>query len=119
MAKPITDTGWQKPQIVEGVGGVITPPSAVEAKPCWLCKSWEKDTRKLDEYVRAHGMKMQEDGCYVLEEYRRGIPTRQQFRLDPKKTGWCRRDMDLAMDEFTCPRWEARVTKEDLRGIIR
>jgi len=118
MAKPIEDTGWQAPRIVDGKG-IIDMPSAVEAKPCWLCKSFDKDTRKLIEYVTAHGMKAEPDGCYVLEEIAGDLPTRKQFRIDPRKTGYCRRLCSLAMDESTCPDWKQRGTREDMKGLIR
>jgi hypothetical protein len=119
MAKPIEDTGWQQPEIVEGVGGVISNPTATEAKPCWACKRWEKDDKKLIEYVVAHGMKLQDDGTYIFEAIAGDLPTRQQMRLDPKTMGYCRSLCCLAHMDSTCDNWAPRLFAADMAGLTK
>jgi hypothetical protein len=118
MAKPTDEPGWQTPKIVDGMG-IISMPSATEAKPCYLCKSWDKDVRKLVEYVTAHGMVVGLDGCYVFAAISAEFPARQQFKIDPTHTGFCRNLCVLSLDEATCEHWKQRETREDMRGLIR
>jgi hypothetical protein len=118
MAKPVTEIDWQLPKIVDGKG-VISPPSATEPKPCYLCKSFDKDTRKLIEYVVAHGMTLGDDGCYTFRAIAGDLPGRHQYKIDPRKTGFCRSLCTLALDEATCDNWKQRATRADMAGLVR
>jgi hypothetical protein len=122
MAKPLDDTGWKAPEIVttpQGTAGVIQMPSEVEATPCFLCKHWHKDQRKLMQFIRSRGLVPDSNGIYTLPTP--DLPNRKSIQVDPKDWGFC---LTLAMPTHMnagaqCEYWQQRQVREDMRGIIK
>lgn len=121
MAKPTDDTGWQAPQIVttpQGPAGVIQMATMTEATPCYLCKHWHKDTRKLAQYARVKGLVVDEQGCWQMPP----SPELQgrSIKIDPKSWGFC---LTLGIPTHMnagaqCEYWRQRETRSDMKGII-
>lgn len=122
MAKPLDDTGWKAPEIIttsQGTAGVVQMPSETEAKPCFTCKHWDKDTRKLMQYLHVHGLQPNSNGIYTLQI--KDLPGRKSIEVDPKDWGFC---MTLAMPTHMnagaqCEYWQLRVVRDDMRGIVK
>lgn len=117
-----SDTGWKAPEIIttpQGAAGVVKMDTATEATPCYLCKNWHKDTRKLMQYIQAHGLTPDANGIYTLRLP--DFPERQSIQVDPKDWGFC---LTLAMPTHMdagaqCPHWRLREVREDMKGLIK
>lgn len=118
MAKPLTDTGWQQPTIVGGKA-ILANPTGTEEKPCFTCKSWEKDERKLIEFLVSRGMKAKPNGCYDMAVIAGDLPDRKQIEIDPKDFGFCRQLCMPTHMMATCECWKQRLFAADMRGIAR
>jgi hypothetical protein len=122
MSKPLDDTGWQVPQIIAtptGGAGVITMPNTTEEKPCFTCKHWHKDTRKLVQFLKSRGLTPDAEGRY--EVLTPDLPNRRSIKISLSYWGFC---MTLAMPTHMdagaqCPHWQATETRNDLAGKIR
>ncbi len=94
-------------------------PSTAEAKPCFTCKHWHKDNRKLMQYIHAHGLTPDQNGIYTLRMP--DFPDRQSIKVDPKDWGFC---LTLAMPTHMnagakCPHWKIREVAADMRGLVK
>jgi len=122
MAKPLDDTGWKAPEIIttpNGAAGVVQMPTDAEATPCFTCKHWHKDNRKLMQYLHAHGLQPDSNGVYELRVPE--MPERKSIQVDPKDWGFC---LTLAMPTHMnagaqCEHWQLRQVREDMRGITK
>ena len=118
MAKPADEIDWQAPKIVGGKG-VITAPTGIEEKPCFTCKSWDKDTRKLTQFLLTRGLQPDMNGVFetpIVQDFHDG---RKSMKVDPKDWGFCRRDTMPTHMMATCEGWKPTVTRADMRGKIR
>jgi hypothetical protein len=109
MAKPVDDTGWQ--QIIPTAGdgdraaaGRVEMVRGSEVRPCLMCKSWERDERRLIQHLMALGLEVQPDGRFKTP-IAKDIPGRKSLILDPKKTGFCRYEGTVTEDLATCQNW--------------
>lgn len=122
MAKPTDDTGWKAPEIIttpNGAAGVVQMNTATEATPCYLCKNWHKDTRKLMQHIRSKGLVPDSNGIYTMPTP--DLPDRKSIQVDPKDWGFCLKQaiathMNAGMQ---CEDWSLRETREDLKGLIK
>lgn len=117
MAKPVDEIDWQRPQIVGGQA-VLSNPTGTEEKPCMTCKSWEKDERKLIEYLVAKGMRAKPNGCYDMAVIAGDLPGRRQMEVNPKDFGYCR---SLCMPTHmmaTCDNWKPTLFREDMAAKL-
>ncbi len=120
MANNPDDTGWRAPTVIStpgGPAGVVQMASATEAKPCFTCKRWHKDNRKLMQFIKAHGLTPDQNGIYTLRIPE--LPNRQSIAVDPKDWGFC---LSLAMPTHmnaTCDNWRARETAADMEGLVK
>lgn len=120
MAKPTDDTGWQAPQIVttpQGPAGVIQMATGVEETPCFTCRKWHKDTRKLEQFLKSRGLTPDANGLYEVRTP--DLPDRQSMKIALCDWGFC---LTLAMPthmKATCEHWKQRATQNDMEGIIK
>jgi len=117
----IGDTGWRPTKNVNADGtqdkANIDMPKAGEDRPCCMCRSWERDQKRLVEYLYAKGLVPTEDGQFTTP-IAKDIPGRVPMKLDPKSHGWCRRDCIVTDMMATCPDWELVTRIEDLASRI-
>lgn len=115
------DSGWcgTKNVIADGTQVVadIEMPHTAEQRPCYACRSWEKDRKRLIEYLLAQGLVAQPDGKFVTP-IAKDIPGRKSLILDPKSFGWCRRDCRVTEMEATCSDWELVAKVEDMMSRV-
>jgi hypothetical protein len=114
---PIDDTGWRKPIVTQTPGetpkGVIQMKTGLENKPCFMCKSWEKDTRKLIQHFKAKGLTPDAEGYYttpIVQDF----DNRKSLRINPREYGYCRRLCMPTGDTCTCPDWQLTQTRSEL-----
>jgi hypothetical protein len=115
---PVEDTGWRLPEIVntpEGPKGVIIPATGLEANPCMMCRSFEKDTRRLMQHFESHGLVPDAQGYYETP-IAKEIEGRKSLRIHPQDCGWCRRRGFVIQDpqKNTCPDFVATATRAEM-----
>lgn len=115
------DTGWKKPDIIQAPDGnskgVIVPATGLESRPCFTCRSWEKDARKLTQFFRAKGLRADAEGYYETPIVR-DFKGRRSLRIHPRDFGYCRRQCMPTHMNATCPDWDATTTRSELQGKI-
>jgi hypothetical protein len=114
-------TGWQKPQLVtdaEGPKGVIQTSSGLESKPCMLCKSFAKDTRKLVQHFEARGLVPDTDGFYETP-IAKSVKGRTSMRVHPRDYGFCNRNCYVTHMNGTCEDFAVTQTREELALKIK
>jgi hypothetical protein len=121
MAKPISDTGWQQAgHIIEtptGPAGQIIPATGHEDRPCFTCRSWDKDERKLRQFLAAQGMEPDAEGRYemrLLHDFKDG---RKSMKIDPRDFGYCRKLTMPTHMNATCGAWRLKTVVDDFRGM--
>lgn len=119
----VTDTGWKKIIATGGDGehsasGKIEMVRGSESRPCMMCKSWEKDEKRLIQHLLSIGLEAQPDGCFVTP-IAKDIPGRKSMRLDPKQFGFCRLESTVTQDLASCPSWQQVRLVDDLRSRIK
>jgi hypothetical protein len=121
MTKPTDDTGWQKPLIITGERphAELALPTGVEEKPCMACKSWEKDEKKLIQFLLSKGMTTNERGKYIVAVIAKEFPDRKQIEIDVKDFGYCRFGCMPTHMYATCDDWKEIITRGDLASRIR
>lgn len=121
MAKPENDTGWQLPKIMQDAGevkGLIQPATGMEEKPCFTCRSWDKDTRKLMQFLNSRGLKADADGNYetpIVNDFKDG---RRSIKVNPRDWGYCRNGCMPTHMNATCDVWVPVVSRSELQGKI-
>lgn len=116
------DTGWRgiTPTSGDGVntaGGVVTPITGKETKPCVLCRSWEKDEQKLIQHLMRLGLQANPDGSFTTPIVK-DMPGRVSLKIYPKHNGFCRLTSIVTEDLASCADWELVRFKEDLASRI-
>jgi hypothetical protein len=117
---PIDDTGWKSPIVTAQDGlptGTIQTASGLERQPCFLCRSFEKDNRKLIQHFQAHGLTADENGCYetpIAKEVR----GRRSLKIDPRDYGFCRRHGYVTGMNATCPDFKLTESRSELQAKI-
>ena len=120
MAKPTEDTGWQKAQLVNtagGMKGLITPSTGTEVQPCFTCKAWEKDNRKLIQYLLARKLGAADAG-YFETPIARDFQGRTSLKIHPRDFGYCRRQCMPTHMNASCPEWKPTLFINDLQAKI-
>jgi hypothetical protein len=117
----IDDTGWRAPSIVADGGapkGLIQMPSATQAKPCYLCKSFENDRAKLIQHLLSKGLVPDEAGVFttpIVQDF----DGRKSLEINPDDYGFCRRDCIVVAMNATCANWELTRFREDMIAKLR
>jgi len=116
----IDDTGWKRPDVAqtpEGPKGLITPAVGTEPRPCYLCRSWEKDKQKLIQFFVSRGFVADSEGIFETPIVR-DFKGRRSIRVDPRNWGYCRRECIPTEMNATCPDWELAQHRSELMGKI-
>jgi hypothetical protein len=123
MTKTIEGIDWTQPRIVEtatGAKGVITSEIGTEDKPCFTCSDWDKDNRKLMQFLTARGLKADENGVFetpIVQDFHDG---RRSMKIDLRDWGYCQ---TLGMPThmlagMQCLHWRRVMLIRDLKGKI-
>jgi len=112
-------TDWQKVRITGGDGdanakGVIDLQKGIEGNPCFMCKSWEKDEKKLAQHFQTHGLTIEQNGA-IQTPIVKDFPGRPSITLYLQNMGWCRREARPTEDAATCEAFRQVATREDMR----
>jgi len=117
---PTNDTGPRKIIPVAGDGnraakGVVQPVTGLETRACIMCKSFDKDDRKLTEYLRARGMTINIDGSFETP-IAKDLPGMVSMKLDIHDCGFCRFWCYPVEMLATCEKW---VLRRSLEGLVK
>jgi len=115
----INDTGWQPIKIVGGdgdrtAGGQVEMVKGNEIRPCVMCRSWERDERKLIEHLMSRKLELMPDGTFkspIRKDYK---GTHANLTIDPKKFGFCRYETSVTEDIASCEKWTPVRTAAEL-----
>jgi ribulose kinase len=100
-----------------GPVGHIQSVTGLEAKPCFTCRHYNNDRRKLLQFLNARGLKPDENGFYetpIVGDF----AGRRSLKLDPRSFGFC---LDQTMPTHmnaTCEHWDFSRNATDLARII-
>jgi len=109
--KPITVTGGGGP---DGVKGLVQQVTGIQTKPCNMCRSWEKNDRRIREVVHAaKNIVLLPDGT-MKHKIDLDVPDRQTQTFNINDFGWCRYWTQLAQQLASCEMWTPTRTVSDL-----
>lgn len=115
------DTGWRKPDMIQtpegNATGIVTPSTGLEERPCFTCRSWEKDARKLTQFLTSKGLQPDFEGYYETP-VARDFHGRKSLRIHPRDFGFCRRQCMPTHMQATCEDWDTVRTRSELQGKI-
>jgi hypothetical protein len=96
--------------------GKVAMQKALEQRPCYLCRSWEKDERRLVRHIRSAKLTLMPDGSFEspAQKDRDGKP----MKLHVDRCGYCKRDGIVTEDEATCLQWTQVSRREDMRARL-
>lgn len=98
--------------------GHIDLTRGTEMRPCLMCAAFEKDEKRLIEYLLAKGLKPDENGIFTTP-IAKDFPGRQSLKMNPKQFGFCRSDGIATMDDATCAHWRPTTLISDLAAKVR
>lgn len=96
--------------------GQVEMVKGYETRPCAMCRSWEKDEKRIVEFFISKGLTLTSDGKFITPIAK--DVGRVSQTLDPKKFGFCRKDMIPTEDLATCEGFQPVRTTEELRSRI-
>jgi hypothetical protein len=100
-----------------GAKGEVDMATGLETNPCFMCKSWEKDTPRLVRHFTAHGLTIDPDGS-VQTPIAKNIPGRKSMKLKIQQMGWCKMGAMPTDDMASCPNFRQVRTREDMRARL-
>lgn len=108
--KPINDTGWKPFENVQsdGAGGAsarVQPVTGLEQRPCILCRSWEKNDRKLRKHIASKkDIEVLPDGTFrhLADQ---DIKGRESHTYNVRDFGFCRLHGQPAQQLHSCSNW--------------
>jgi len=118
---PIEDTGWRKPDlsIQDGLPtGTIQTATGMEQRPCFMCRSFEKDNKRLLQHLNAKGLKPNAEGCYetpIVQDFQ----GRRSMKIDPRNFGYCRKGNYVTDMRASCADFQLVTTRSELQSKIR
>ena len=118
------DDQWRPLEVVGGDGetdaaGVVELATGTESRPCAMCRSWENvDQNKLIRHIMAHGLKPNERGNFTTP-IAKDFVGRKSLELDPKSSGFCRRDSIITDMLATCENWQPTISLSDFQQRMR
>jgi hypothetical protein len=104
------DTGWRGIKPVSGdgtthAGGIVEPITGKEQKPCCMCRSWEKDEKKLIQHLMSLGLEANPDKSFTTP-IAKDLPGRVSLKIYPARSGFCRLESTVTEDLASCEKWE-------------
>lgn len=116
-------TCWQGIKITGGDGdrsasGQIELAHGLEERPCLSCRSFEKDTPRLIRHLLRHKLTPDENGIFTTP-IAKDFPGRVSMRIDPRSSGFCRRDAIVVDMLATCPEYKSVRTVSEFESRIR
>lgn len=116
-------TCWQRPRIVSGdgdreAGGKIDLATGLEQRPCCVCRSFEKDSSRLQRHIIAKGLIVDGDGNFETP-IAKDFKGRRSLKLNLHNFGWCRRNAEVVDALATCPAWKPVRTSSELESRIK
>ena len=119
-----TKTGGQ-----QAAKGVVDLVKAHEKEPCFQCKSWEQNERKLAQHFRAHSMIIDPDGTIrtpLAKDSKNGggalmVPDVDNGGTRPVKIqemGWCRRECRPTEFEGHCQDFNLVKHREEMTNRL-
>lgn len=117
----LDDTGWRKPIVTTENGlptATIVPATGLEKQPCFMCRSFDKDERKLRQYYEAHGLVPNTEGLYETP-ITQDFDNRKSLQVDVKNFGFCRRHDYVTDMRATCGDFQITTSRADLMRKIR
>lgn len=111
-------TDWQQIRITGGDGdthaqGAIDLATGIESAPCFMCRSWEKDEKKLADHFRAHECIIEPNGT-IQTPIIKDFPGRKSMKMRLQDMGWCRKDLCPTDDLATCNNFQQVATRADM-----
>lgn len=119
--QPIKPTGGTidtKYNEISGAAGVIELATGMEQRPCFLCRSFEKDEKKLVNHLLARGLKPDPDGSFVTPIVG-DFKNRTSLRIHPSQYGYCRRHTMPVDMQATCIDWAQVRTASEMESRIK
>lgn len=119
----MSNDDWKPIEITGGDGattasGKIDLDRAVETHPCFMCKSFDKDAKKLREHLHAHGLRPGRDGRYTTP-IAKDFPGRKPLKIYLPDWGFCRKNTHPVDMQATCSEWEQVQSAGDMASRIR
>jgi hypothetical protein len=116
-------TCWQPVRIVGGDGdreaaGRIEMATGTEVNPCMICRSFEKDNRRLIQHFKAKGLTAAADGSFETP-IAKDFAGRKSLKIFPDAWGFCRRNSYPVDMLATCPDFQQVRTNSELESRIK
>ena len=92
--------------------------NGMEERPCITCVSFEKDTNRLIRHLLRHKLIADENGIFTTP-IAKDFPGRVSMRIDPRTTGFCRRDTIVVDMLATCSAYRCVRTASEFESRIR
>ena len=107
--KIINDTGWKPIESIvgdeTGVGGRVQPVTGLETQPCSMCRSWEKNDKKLKQHIASKkDIEVLPDGTFrhLVDQ---DVPDRETKTYNIRDFGFCRFHGIPSQILHSCENW--------------
>lgn len=93
--------------------GHIQAVTGLESKPCFTCRFFNNDRRKLLQFLHSRGLKPDENGFYetpIVGDFQ----GRRSLKLDPRSFGFCSDQTMPTHMNATCEQWDLTRNATDL-----
>ena len=116
--KSITDTGWRPSTPVVEKGqllGQIQQVTGLEQSPCCLCRSYEKNDKKLRQHIASKkNIEVLPDGTFrhIID---RDVPDRNTKTFNIRDFGYCRLYGMPTQQLHSCEKWTPTRSVADFR----
>jgi hypothetical protein len=99
--------------------GQIELATGFEKRPCCMCRHWENtEPAKLIEFIMSKGLKPNERGNFETP-IAKDFKGRKSLEIDPRSSGYCRKD-GFVTDQFaTCENWSPTRTVAEYQNRMR
>lgn len=117
--RQLLDSGWRPISVtagggVDGVKGLVQPVTGIQTQPCNMCRSWEKNDRRIRQLVESKkNIALLPDGT-MKHKIDLDVPDRQTQTFNINDFGWCRFHAQLAQQLHSCENWTPTRTVSDL-----
>lgn len=125
--KPIDDTGWKPMEQIRGDVGadgrvgenyvktMVQPVTGLEQQPCFMCKSWEKNDKRLRQHIASKkNIEVLPDGTFrhIIDK---DVKDRNTKTYNIRDFGFCRFTGMPTQQLASCEHWVPTKRLTDLR----